>query len=421
MPDGHANVLVKVLSAAGLPWGLPGPSVRSRSTVVRREVESPYPARCVCPVRGSCAAPCGVYEATTWAVLTMPSCCACSGPPPGKVAQDGKDGWSTAKLPDGRMVWVATPKNAVERISCILVIERKSTTARYYCLKCKSTFFGSKKRIIEHLRCEGGEGKDARNCTVPITPEEAAICLEDDEQDPGGASREAGADGEGSMEGSRKRKKPAELESRNPDCNSPFPGDEPAPEAEGWRKVKDPRFNDGRLIWVALPKNEIERMPCVYVVERRATTSRYLCIKCNFMYWGSKKRIKEHLRDQAGDVKGCTVRITPEEEDTLQKDDSVTRVRTSRASRASAGDGLLDNRDHKAMAAARKIRTGPGKYKSGLSAERDVASPFLASEPPPEPQGWTKAKAPDGTEIWVSEPKNSVERLAGINNLYQRL
>jgi hypothetical protein len=319
------------------------------------------------------------------------------------------------------MVWVATPKNAVERISCILVIERKSTTARYYCLKCKSTFFGSKKRIIEHLRCEGGEGKDARNCTVPITPEEAAICLEDDEQDPGGASREAGADGEGSMEGSRKRKKPAELESRNPDCNSPFPGDEPAPEAEGWRKVKDPRFNDGRLIWVALPKNEIERMPCVYVVERRATTSRYLCIKCNFMYWGSKKRIKEHLRDQAGDVKGCTVRITPEEEDTLQKDDFAKRVCTSRASRASAGDGLLDKGDHKAMAAARKIRTGPGKYKSGLSAERDVASPFLASKPPPEPQGWTKAKAADGTEIWVSEPKNSVERLAGINNLYQRL
>ena len=240
------------------------------------------------------------------------------------------------------MVWVATPKNAVERISCILVIERKSSTARYYCLKCNTTFLGSKKRIIEHLRAEGGDGKYARNCTVPITPEEEAICLEDEEQDPGGASREAGADGEGIKEGSRKRKKPAELESRNPDCESPFPGDEPAPEPEGWRKVKDPRFNDDRLIWVGLAKNEIERMPCVYVVERRATTSRYLCTKCNFMYWGSKKRVKEHLRDQAGDVKGCTVRITPEEEDILQKDDAVARVRTSRASRASVRDGLLD-------------------------------------------------------------------------------
>jgi hypothetical protein len=142
------------------------------------------------------------------------------------------------------------------------------------------------------------------------------------------------------MEGSRKRKKPAEMEFRNFDCNSPFPGDEPAPEAEGWRKVKDPRFNDGRLIWVALPKNEIERMPCVYVVERRAPTSRYLCIKCNFMYWGSKKRVKEHLRgdmrDQAGDVKRCTVRITPEEEDTLQKDDDRKRVCISNAMPGSA-------------------------------------------------------------------------------------
>lgn len=49
----NANVLVKVLCVAGLPWGLPGPSARARSTAVRREVESPYPARCVCPARGS--------------------------------------------------------------------------------------------------------------------------------------------------------------------------------------------------------------------------------------------------------------------------------------------------------------------------------------------------------------------------------
>jgi hypothetical protein len=259
--------------------------------------------------------------------------CTCSGPPPGKVAKDGKDGWSKGKLPDGRMVWVATPKNAVERIPSILVIERKSTTARYYCLKCNTTFFGSRKRIKEHLRGDSSEGKDAaRNCTVPITPEEEAVCLEDDEQDPGRAPRQPGADGEGSKDGARKRKRPPLAEHRNPDCDSPFPGTEPAPAPEGWQKVKDPRFDDNRLIWVALPKNDIERMPAVYVVERRATTSRYLCTKCKFMYWGSKKRVKEHLRDQAGDVKGCTVRITPEEEELLQKDDAVTRVRTSRAS-----------------------------------------------------------------------------------------
>ena len=78
------------------------------------------------------------------------------------------------------------------------------------------------------------------------------------------------------------------------------------------------------------------------VIERRNTTSRYLCTKCFMLYWGrytrpvcarvrahtlmhalmercrtrcpgSKKRIKEHLRDQAGDVKGCSVKITREE------------------------------------------------------------------------------------------------------------
>ena len=55
---------------------------------------------------------------------------------------------------------------------------------------------------------------------------------------------------------------------------------------------------------------------------------------------------------------------------------------------ARIGDGVSDQGDRTSMVAAKKVRMGPGKYKGGLVADRDVASPFLASEPPPESEGW---------------------------------
>ena len=168
-----------------------------------------------------------------------------SEPPPGKEDKDGTGGWSKAKLPDGRMIWVAAPKNAVERVSSILVIERKSTSARYYCLKCNSTFSGSKKRIKEHMRCEN---KDVKHCTVPPTPEEEAIFLEDDEQDVGRGSKHNGQHGDGDAETRRKRKRQAVVEHRISESQSPFPCTDPAPAPEGWRKAKDPRFGDDRLM-----------------------------------------------------------------------------------------------------------------------------------------------------------------------------
>lgn len=330
-----------------------------------------------------------------------------SGPPPGKEAKDGKDGWTKEKLPDGRMVWAATPKNAVERISSILVIERKTTSARYFCLKCSSTFFGSKKRIKEHLR---GQNKDVKHCTQPVTAEEEAIFLEDDEQDTARGPRQScGEEGDGSKSAPRKRKRLALVDQRNSDSQSPFPGNEPSPASEGWRKVRDPRFTDERWIWVAEPKNDVERMSSVLVVERRSTTCRYLCTKCDFLYWGSKKRVKEHLRDLAGDVKGCAVRITAEEEDLLRQDDAVTRVRPTRVRLRQGEQG--ENGVERGFRPPKRVRTGPGKARRPLT---ESASPFMATEPPPDDEGWAKSKAPDGAEIWISEPKNAIERLPAV-------
>jgi hypothetical protein len=167
-----------------------------------------------------------------------------SGPAPGKDPEGGKDGWSKAKLPDGRMVWVSAPKNAVEKLTCILVIERKSTSARYFCLKCNSTFFGSKKRIKEHLR---GEGKDVKHCTMPLAPDEEATLREDDEQDRGRGPRLQAPGAEGAEGGSsaplRKRKRPRVQQQQQqnfPDTESPWSGDLTSP-GEGWEKVGDPR------------------------------------------------------------------------------------------------------------------------------------------------------------------------------------
>jgi len=67
-------------------------------------------------------------------------------------------------------------------------------------------------------------------------------------------------------------------------------------------KAKAP---DGSEIWVSDPKNSVERLASVLVIERRSTAARYMCTKCSLMFWGSKKRIKEHLRGQGNSVTGC--------------------------------------------------------------------------------------------------------------------
>jgi hypothetical protein len=80
---------------------------------------------------------------------------------------------------------------------------------------------------------------------------------------------------------------------------SPFPASKPPPTAEeGWFRALDPRTKPPIEIWAARPKNDIEALERILVVERRDNATRYLCKVCHAMFWGSKKRVKEHMRQQ---------------------------------------------------------------------------------------------------------------------------
>ena len=80
---------------------------------------------------------------------------------------------------------------------------------------------------------------------------------------------------------------------------SPFPASKPPPTAEeGWFRALDPRTKPPTQIWAARPKNDIEALERILVVERRDNATRYLCKVCHAMFWGSKKRVKEHMRQQ---------------------------------------------------------------------------------------------------------------------------
>ena len=255
-------IVPPVEDGSGLPWGLPGALTQpsraepSRSTQERREIgdasESLH-----CPAQ---PATLHVPRAACRGVPVLRLCppptespYPASGPPP------ANEGWSTAKLPDGREVWVSAPRNAMERLASMLVIERRSaSSARFYCLKCQTTFFGSKKRIREHLR---GEGRDVKACTMPVTAEEEATLREDEEVEANRLSRQGKHSSDDDGRKDKKRKRPTQ-DARTPDSESPFPASEPPPAPEGWRKEKDPRYKDERMIWAASPKNDVEAMRC---------------------------------------------------------------------------------------------------------------------------------------------------------------
>ena len=77
---------------------------------------------------------------------------------------------------------------------------------------------------------------------------------------------------------------------------SPFPASEPPPTVEGWFKTQDPRCALPSEIWASRPKNDVEALESILVIERRDNAVRYLCRKCHATFWGSKQRVKEHLR-----------------------------------------------------------------------------------------------------------------------------
>ena len=269
-------IVPPVEDGSGLPWGLPGaltlPSRAepSRSTQERREIgdasESLHCPAQPATLRVPCAACRAAPGLRLFLVHRPESPYPASGPPPPSAG----GGWSTAKLPDGREVWVSAPRNAMERLASMLVIERRSAkagssaAARFYCLKCQTTFFGSKKRIREHLR---GEGRDVKACTMPVTAEEEATLREDEEFEANRLSRHGKHSSDDDGRKDKKRKRPTQ-DARTPDSESPFPASEPPPAPEGWRKEKDPRYKDERMIWAASPKNDVEAMSCNLVCAR---------------------------------------------------------------------------------------------------------------------------------------------------------
>ena len=80
------------------------------------------------------------------------------------------------------------------------------------------------------------------------------------------------------------------------------------------------------MIWVADAKNEVEALGSVLVVERRETASRYLCSKCKYLFWGSKKRVKEHLLNAGqgsranANIRGCLKPMTAQEKRWLESE-----------------------------------------------------------------------------------------------------
>lgn len=59
--------------------------------------------------------------------------------------------------------------------------------------------------------------------------------------------------------------------------------------------------------------------------QRRDHAVRYLCKKCLYMFWGSKKRVKAHMRMQGSAIRGCIEMATPEEEEVLEREDREGR------------------------------------------------------------------------------------------------
>jgi hypothetical protein len=111
-------------------------------------------------------------------------------------------------------------------------------------------------------------------------------------------------------------------------ASSPFLSTEAPPTPTGWHLVKDPLAEGESMIWASDSKNEVESLASILVIERKETASRYLCVKCKCMFWGSKKRVIEHLvfnPDCArlcilSSVKGWTQPWTVEEQALLQRD-----------------------------------------------------------------------------------------------------
>jgi hypothetical protein len=136
----------------------------------------------------------------------------------------------------------------------------------------------------------------------------------------------------------------------------------PSPSRYAWQKIKDPRASDGSTIWVCAPRNEVESLPNILVVDRKPNSCRYLCKKCHFIFWGSKQRVKEHLRQETSRRRPCTHAMTPEEQVVCASGSEVSKEYGSEAKRSSPtsqGMPVVREKKRARLRAASQASKGP--------------------------------------------------------------
>ena len=60
---------------------------------------------------------------------------------------------------------------------------------------------------------------------------------------------------------------------------------------------------------------------------RKNHNSRYCCTKCGLFFFGTKKRVKEHIRRISRDIEPCTVEPSEHEIEVLKADDAMQHLR----------------------------------------------------------------------------------------------
>ena len=245
------------------------------------------------------------------------------------------------------------------------MIERKDTASRFLCLKCHYMFWGSKKRVKEHLMSVHLDGRTAgstawiKGCKQPMTPEEEAL-FQRDPLDVPPVPRQHG--------------KVAKVYT-----GSPFPVREAAPTFGTWSSWTAP---DGADIWVASATNCVEQMGVVKVIERRDAHDRYFCTKCNLLFWGDVQHMKLHLRRASASVVSvCKHPATAAEEEVLKAHDEGREAEGSTLALALANKRniLKHIATSRSTNADKTSAARPGPTPTAASSIASQAKPFSAA------------------------------------------
>jgi hypothetical protein len=84
-----------------------------------------------------------------------------------------------------------------------------------------------------------------------------------------------------------------------------------------------------------------------------------MCGKCGYTFWGSKVRVKEHLRGKGGYVLPCSQALTDEEQRVLERDDAAVATGKEKTLQKRAGQEETKRRVEEERL-AKKARAGEG-------------------------------------------------------------